>query len=280
MNTFIKFFAVAAAALFAVEATANQQVVRKNNYSTSRGENPYSYAQRQSAKPTPVKDMTTGAYFAFGVSKGLASWTNEYGIEVYDPIENKIKREFAKEALEYSPFGLSGALGFYNKNLRGEFEFNYIFPYSDRYIDVASDTYHSLELGSYSFMLNGYFDFGSRKWMVRPYIGVGAGMDIANVEQAIRTTAYVPELGIDVTATVPKGSHSASRLAGQAMLGLYGEVGNGVYIDIGYRLMMNSSIMLRQQIMWSNLPGVTGKYTTEFVSDPSHFLRLGLRFEI
>ncbi|MDR0448883.1 MAG: hypothetical protein LBG89_00265 [Rickettsiales bacterium] len=276
MKTLLKLLAVPFAAAVSTDASA---VVYQNNYATSRPSNsPYSYAQTRS-EPAPIKDNTIGAYASFSVMKGFASWTNDYTMDVMNETTLLIEKVSASDSLDYSPFGISGAIGVFNKNLRGELEFNYVFPYSNRFMDPLSDTYHSFDFGNYSVMFNGYWDFGSKKWAVRPYIGVGVGLNIAEIEQAVRTTTTDPSIVPPITSTIVKESYSSARLSGQGMLGLYGEVGNGVYVDLGYKLVMNGDASMSQPVIWSNT-ALTGSVQTKIVSDPTHFLRLGVRFDI
>jgi hypothetical protein len=275
----MKLMAVALPVFFTSESSA---VVKNNNYATSKSD--FSYAQARENR-APVRDETVGTYASFAVMKGFAGWTEKYSIKTYDSV-NGVQTETEQDELNYSPFGISGAFGFFSKNFRGELEFNYVFPFSDKYMDVANDEFHSLDFGNYSFMANAYWDFGTRKWAVRPYIGAGVGLNIAQIERAARGTYYDSLNDITITSAIVRESRSFSRLSAQGMAGLYGEVGKGVFVDLGYRLVMNGSAEMEQPIIYTTTVGagapteVAGKLKTNFVSDPAHFLRLGLRFEI
>lgn len=52
--------------------------------------------------------------------------------------------------------------------MRAELEYTYLNAEQDRNTDP-------LGLVSHSFMINGYADFGDASWMVKPYVGLGAG---------------------------------------------------------------------------------------------------------
>lgn len=252
----------------------------------------YSYPQKAPAKrAAPAKaparaaaknesNSDSGAYFAFGVAKGFAAWENKYTTDFVNDAGD-LEKISLTEDFDYSPFALSGSFGLFDGNFRGELEFNYVFPYSDKVnvsnAEVAS--YESLDFGSYSFMLNGFFDLGDRSWALRPYIGLGVGLDVATIEHGMAAT----DVPTGTSSTIKKESHSSSRVSGQGMLGAYGKVGNGVYLDLGYRIVINGAAEITENVALAGPgvePGLTSKLETEYKSDPAHYVRLGIRFDI
>jgi|GEM_PF-6015686 len=256
----------------------------KNNYSGPRaGSNPYAWAQRAPER-APIKDETTGVYLSFFATTGFESFTLKHLVDICGDVggvcaggQADIVKASAQEKINYNPFGISGAVGAYNRNLRGELEFNYVFPYNRRLRDTINNDFQDFEFSNYSFMLNGYFDFGTHRWKIRPYVGVGLGLNIASMEFAQKITLDDPA---DFIIDIPKKSESSVRLSGQGMLGLSGRISEKVAVDLGYKLVLSDKATMTQNVFFPEVPGVVAKQRNEIISSPSHFLRLGLRFEI
>ena len=117
-------------------------------------------------------------------------------------------------------------------------------------------------------MANVIYDFGYEAWGIRPFVGLGAGVNRVNVDtigalRANRSAAFA----IDDTST---------KFAAQAIAGLAWAIGDRANIDLTYRYLTGDA-------SWDSTTAGTGVGATQFGTwdgdyDQSHTVTLGLRY--
>ncbi|WP_291836844.1 outer membrane beta-barrel protein, partial [Brevundimonas sp.] len=125
------------------------------------------------------------------------------------------------------------------------------------------------EIKSTTIMANVIYDFGDESWAFRPFIGLGAGVNIVNTEfigsfGGFRTTSF----GADDTST---------KLAAQAIAGVAWAIGDRAHLDLTYRyLMSNMEFASFVSPVNATNTALTGDFAGRY--DDSHTLTLGLRY--
>src|SRR5690606_25168038 len=120
------------------------------------------------------------------------------------------------------------------------------------------------DLTSTSLMMNVIYDFGSADSTLRPFIGLGAGLNRVNTE-------YLGTLAFDRTVGVG-ADDSSSELAAQALAGLTWALSDRASMDLTYRyLMSNFSFETFASAPVGDFGPVDGRYT-------DHSISLGLRY--
>ena len=124
------------------------------------------------------------------------------------------------------------------------------------------------EVSATSLMVNAIFDFGSEGDALRPFIGLGAGVNRVNTEMlgTLGGTTALRAIGFGV-------DDSSTKLAAQAIAGLAFAISDRAHLDLTYRYLMSNMEFASFTSVAANNPGpFTGRY------DDSHTLTLGLRY--
>jgi outer membrane protein OmpA-like peptidoglycan-associated protein len=114
-------------------------------------------------------------------------------------------------------------------------------------------------------MANVIYDFGSEYWGVRPFVGLGVGVNRVNTDligtlrQPVRTTTFVAD-------------DSSTKFAAQAIAGLAYAIGDRANIDLTYRYLTGDMEFA------SVTSGAPALGTWEGDYDQSHTVTLGLRY--
>jgi outer membrane protein OmpA-like peptidoglycan-associated protein len=121
---------------------------------------------------------------------------------------------------------------------------------------------------STALMLNLILDMGNEGDALRPFIGLGAGLNRVNTEMlgtlGGNTTLRAIGFGAD---------DSSTELAAQAIAGLAFAISDRAHLDLTYRYLMSNMEFASFTSVAANNPGpFTGRY------DDSHTLTLGLRY--
>ncbi|RYG12968.1 MAG: porin family protein, partial [Caulobacteraceae bacterium] len=88
------------------------------------------------------------------------------------------------------------------------------------------------QITSTAFMINTIYDFGDASWTLRPFIGLGAGVNIVDTE-------FLGTLGGRRTTAVGADDTSA-KLAAQAIAGVAWAIGDRAHLDLTYRYLMSN----------------------------------------
>jgi opacity protein-like surface antigen len=220
---------------------------------------------------------------------GYTGWTNEYSGLVCDPTNpSDCETRLSSEDLSETAFGLGASFGISQNNLRGELEFNYLFPYTNKFVgnnykdearNTIAHTYDSFEYSTYTFMLNGYYDFKDEFESITPYLGAGFGINIGSLTQSLDTDNTTQHM----ISIIKKNSQSSYRLGINLMAGFSFRVENGFYLDAGYKFSWASKAAFVQEIEYTDTnisKTVTGELNEDIKGDMRHYLRLGFRFEL
>uniref|UniRef100_UPI0026370649 outer membrane protein n=1 Tax=uncultured Brevundimonas sp. TaxID=213418 RepID=UPI0026370649 len=131
----------------------------------------------------------------------------------------------------------------------------------------ATGPCHSPEgdITSATLMANVIYDFGNPEWTVRPFVGLGAGVNRVNVDTVGRLRA-------DGTAFA--ADDSSTKFAAQAIAGLAWAVSDRANIDLTYRYLTGDA-------RWDSVvPAAStakfGEWNGDY--DQSHTVTLGLRY--
>ena len=120
------------------------------------------------------------------------------------------------------------------------------------------------EITSTTLMANVIYDFGDASWSLRPFIGLGAGVNRVNTE-FVGTYAGNRTIGVGA-------DDSSAKLAAQAIAGLAWAISDRAHLDLTYRyLMSNMEFDTFSSVAAVDLGTVGGRYT-------DHSLTLGLRY--
>ncbi len=118
---------------------------------------------------------------------------------------------------------LSGALGYRYNYFRTEVEYVWRDKSEKKY--VVSPTYSTkYNFRSYSYMLNGYFDFAPYRWFT-PYVSAGIGL----------TKLKYKDVDSDGMSGTTNGNYSPTRFTWSVGGGLSVKVTNRFNVDAGYR---------------------------------------------
>jgi outer membrane protein OmpA-like peptidoglycan-associated protein/opacity protein-like surface antigen len=123
------------------------------------------------------------------------------------------------------------------------------------------------QIKSTAFMANVIYDFGDESWALRPFIGLGAGVNIVD-------TQFIGTMGGRRTTAVG-ADDSSTKLAAQAIAGLAWAIGDRAHLDLTYRYLISNM----ETETFVSVPAdaalagpLAGRY------DDSHTLTLGLRY--
>lgn len=148
------------------------------------------------------------------------------GIVKHD-YSKKGNNAFDTDGLDKNKLMLSGALGYRYNYFRTEVE--YVWR------DKSEKTYHGdagesvkYNFRSYSYMLNGYFDFAPYRWFT-PYVSAGIGL----TKMKYKDTYTFPDGSHDTGTT--NGNYSPTRFTWSVGGGLSVKVTNRFNVDAGYR---------------------------------------------
>ncbi len=147
------------------------------------------------------------------------------GIVKHD-YSKKGNNAFDTDGLDKNKLMLSGALGYRYNYFRTEVEYVWR-DKSEKTYHVANNATQKYNFRSYSYMLNGYFDFAPYRWFT-PYVSAGIGLsklkykDIATFD------------GESISGTT-NGNYSPTRFTWSVGGGLSVKVTNRFNVDAGYR---------------------------------------------
>ena len=121
------------------------------------------------------------------------------------------------------------------------------------------------EIFSTTLMANVIYDFGDASWSLRPFVGIGAGVNLVDTQfigarAAPRTTA----VGAD---------DSSTELAAQGIAGLAWAISDRAHLDLTYRYLVSN---FGFNTFSNPAAGGIGPYEGRY--DDSHTLSLGLRY--
>lgn len=127
------------------------------------------------------------------------------------------------DGLDKNKLMLSGALGYRYNYFRTEVEYVWRDKSEKKY--VVSPTYSTkYNFRSYSYMLNGYFDFAPYRWFT-PYVSAGIGL----------TKLKYKDVDSDGMSGTTNGNYSPTRFTWSVGGGLSVKVTNRFNVDAGYR---------------------------------------------
>lgn len=120
------------------------------------------------------------------------------------------------------------------------------------------------EISSTTLMANVIYDFGDASWSLRPFIGLGAGVNRVNTE-FVGTLASNRAVGFGA-------DDSSAKLAAQAIAGLAWAISDRAHLDLTYRYLMSNMEFdtFASSAAFDRGP-FQGRYT-------DHSLTLGLRY--
>ena len=121
------------------------------------------------------------------------------------------------------------------------------------------------EIKSTALMVNVIYDFGSADSSLRPFIGLGAGMNRVNTE-------FLGTLGGNRTVGVG-ADDSSVELAAQAIAGLAFAISDRAHLDLTYRYLMSN---MEFATFVSSAPAAVGPFDGSY--ENSHTVSLGLRY--
>jgi len=121
------------------------------------------------------------------------------------------------------------------------------------------------EITSTTLMVNVLFDFGSADSALRPFIGLGAGVNRVNTEIEGAALAGAPGIGISA-------DDSSADLAAQAIAGLSWAISDRAHLDLTYRYLMSN---MEFDTVATGPTGFDGTYEGRYTD---HSLSLGLRY--
>ena len=124
------------------------------------------------------------------------------------------------------------------------------------------------EISAASLMMNVIYDFGSEGDALRPFIGLGAGMNRVNTEFLGTLGGSTTLRGVGVGA-----DDSSTELAAQAIAGLAFAISDRAHLDLTYRYLMSN---FETATFVSSAPSAIGPLAGRY--DNSHTLTLGLRY--
>ena len=120
------------------------------------------------------------------------------------------------------------------------------------------------DITSTTLMANVIYDFGDSSWALRPFIGLGAGVNRVNTE-FVGTLASNRAIGI-------VADDSSSKLAAQAIAGLAWAISDRAHLDLTYRYLMSN---MEFEADTSAATAFEGDYPGRY---EDHSLTLGLRY--
>ncbi|MDR2685163.1 MAG: hypothetical protein LBB23_00115 [Rickettsiales bacterium] len=245
-------------------------------YTPYRSRAPQPYASAKSA------GSSNGLYAAFYGTGGMAPLDVNYSFQV--DRGGSLGTEYGDpDNFKATPYGISAAFGFYNDEFRGEAEFNYYSPFNksvnidDAGIPVGVETFH---YGNWSVMFNGYYDVGDKTWIARPYVGVGVGLNIATIKHGLNLDTTVDSTAWH--ASINNRAYQTDSLSAQLMAGVQARLsGDGMYLDLGYKGVLNGNADVQEVIRWSNTTNTySGAANTIVKPGMGHFFRIGLRMNL
>ena len=121
------------------------------------------------------------------------------------------------------------------------------------------------DLKSASLMMNVLFDFGNADSALRPFIGLGAGVNRVD-------TSFIGTFGGNRTVGVG-ADDSSTKLAAQGIAGLALALGDRAHLDLTYRYLVSN---MEFNTFVSSAPAAIGPYQGRY--DDSHTVTLGLRY--
>lgn len=131
------------------------------------------------------------------------------------------------DGLDKNKLMLSGALGYRYNYFRTELEYVWRHKSEKKFSEGAGDS-QKYNFKTYSYMLNGYFDFAPYRWFT-PYVGAGIGF----TSMKYRDTYTMPD-GLTTTGTT-NGNYKPTRFTWSLGGGLSVKVTNRFNVDAGYR---------------------------------------------
>ena len=131
------------------------------------------------------------------------------------------------DGLDKNKLMLSGALGYRYNYFRTELEYVWRHKSEKKFSEGAGDS-QKYNFKTYSYMLNGYFDFAPYRWFT-PYVGAGIGF----TSMKYRDSYTMPD-GSTATGTT-NGNYKPTRFTWSLGGGLSVKVTNRFNVDAGYR---------------------------------------------
>lgn len=129
---------------------------------------------------------------------------------------------FDTDGLDKNKLMLSGALGYRYNYFRTELE--YVWRQKSNKTDHERDQWAKHNFRTYSYMLNGYFDFAPYRWFT-PYVGAGIGFTSMKYKDSYSTGG----------THVENGNYKPTRFTWSVGGGLSVKVTNRFNVDAGYR---------------------------------------------
>lgn len=127
------------------------------------------------------------------------------------------------DGLDKNKLMLSGALGYRYNYFRTELEYVWRHKSSKTYNDDGFDVKHNFR--TYSYMLNGYFDFAPYRWLT-PYVSAGIGLT---------SMKYKDSYDLPTSTHTTNGNYKPTRFTWSVGGGLSVKVTNRFNVDAGYR---------------------------------------------
>ena len=127
------------------------------------------------------------------------------------------------DGLDKNKLMLSGALGYRYNYFRTELEYVWRHKSEKKFSEGAGDS-QKYNFKTYSYMLNGYFDFAPYRWFT-PYVGAGIGFTSMKYKDSYSTGG----------THVENGNYKPTRLTWSVGGGLSVKVTNRFNVDAGYR---------------------------------------------
>lgn len=136
---------------------------------------------------------------------------------------------FDSDGLDKNRLMLSGALGYRYNYFRTELEYVWRDKSEKKNHDVSPTTGQSVNSShtfkSYSYMLNGYFDFAPYRWFT-PYVSAGIGFT---------SMKYSDKYDLPVGSHTVNGNYKPTKFTWSVGGGLSVKVTNRFNVDAGYR---------------------------------------------
>lgn len=131
------------------------------------------------------------------------------------------------DGLDKNKLMLSGALGYRYNYFRTELEYVWRHKSEKKFSEGAGES-QKYNFKTYSYMLNGYFDFAPYRWFT-PYVGAGIGFTSMKYGDS-----YTMPDGSTTTGTT-NGNYKPTRFTWSLGGGLSVKVTNRFNVDAGYR---------------------------------------------
>ena len=162
---------------------------------------------------------TPKKWIASGADRGMYVSGN-FGIGLLSDAENNQSGTILESSFDLG-YNASGAIGYDFGSFRAEAEVAYHLNDVDTVSAGGVSATGDGTVSALSLMANGYYDFGSRKSLLVPYLGLGVGFAMVDADESVLGTQFVDD--------------SATVFAYQFMAGVGFNISRNTTLTAGYR---------------------------------------------